>query len=82
MCILGVPTRYKNSEKLSSIDLLLSSRPKSFQSSPAVETGLSDLHKMTVIFMKTNFEKDKLRVAYFRNWNEFCNEHFTIQSIN
>ena len=82
MCILGVPTRYKNLEKPSFIDLLLYSRPNSFQSSSAVETGLSDPHKMTVIFMKTNFEKHKLRVAHFRNWNEFCNEHFTMQSVN
>ena len=41
-------TCYKDPEKTLSIDLLLTNRPKSFQNSSVVETGLSDFHKMTV----------------------------------
>ena len=56
---IKVPTCYKNPEKPSCIDLLLTKPPESFQNSSAVETGLSDFHKMTVTVMKTTFEKHK-----------------------
>ena len=79
--LIKVPTCYKNPEKPSSIDLLLTTRPKSFQNSSVVETGLSDFHKMTATVMKTIFEKRKPRVSYFRNWNEFCNEKFRTQLL-
>ena len=75
------PTCYKNPEKHSYIDLLLTNRPKSFQNSSVVETGLSNFHKMTVTVMKTTFEKLEPRVSYFRNWNEFCNEKFRTQLL-
>ena len=52
--------------------MLLTNRPKSFQSSSLVETSLSDFHKMAVTVMKTTFEKLKPRVTYTRNWNEFA----------
>ena len=79
--LIKVPTCYKNPEKPSCIDLLLTNRPKSFQNSSVVETGLSDFHKMAVTVMKTIFEKLKPRVSYFRNWNEFCNEKFRTQLL-
>ena len=79
--LIKVPTCYKNPEKPSCIDLILTNRPKSFQNSSAVETGLSDFHKMTLTVMKTTFEKLKPRVCYFRNWNEFCNEKFRAQLL-
>ena len=74
--LIKVPTCYKNPEKPSCIDLLLTNRPKSFQNSSVVKTGLSDFHKMTVTVMKNAFEKFKPRVSYFRNWDEFWNEKF------
>ena len=55
--LIKVPTCYKNPEKPSCIDLLLTNRPKSFQNSSVVETGLSDFHKMAVTVMKTTFGK-------------------------
>ena len=67
---------YKNPEKPSSIDLLLTNRPESFLGSSVVQTGLSDFHKMTVTVMKTNVEKFKPRVSFLRNWNEFYDEKF------
>ena len=63
-----------NPEKPSCIDLILTNRPKSFQNSSVVETGLSDFHKMTLTVMKTTFEKLKPRICYFRNWNQFFYE--------
>ena len=61
--------------------MLLTNRPKNLQSSSVVETGLSDLRKMIVTFMKTTFEKLKPRVTYFRKWNEFCNKKFRTQLL-
>ena len=79
--LINVPTFYKNPEKPSCIDLILTNRPKIFQNSSAVETELSDFHKMTLTVMKTTFEKLKPRICYFRKWNEFCNEKFRTQVL-
>ena len=72
-----VPTCYKNPEKPSCIDLLLTNLPTCFQ----VYDDLSDFHKMTVTVMKTTFEKLKPRVTYFRNWDKFCTENFKTQLL-
>ena len=45
-------TCFKNPEKPSCIDLIITNRPKSFQNSVTLETGLSDFHKMTLTVMK------------------------------
>ena len=45
-------TCYKNPSNPSCIDLVLTNRKKSFQSSHTIETGLSDFHKMVVTIMK------------------------------
>ena len=71
--LINRPTCYKTPEKPSCIDLLLTNRPKSFQNSSVVETGLSDFHKMAVTVMKTTFEKLKPKVSYFKKWNELYN---------
>ena len=68
-------------EKPSCIDLLLTNRHKSFQSSSVVKTGLSDFYMMTVTVMKNTFEKLKPRVIYFKDWNKFCNEKFRTQLL-
>ena len=41
------PTCFKNPNNTTCIDLILTNRPKSFQSSCVVETGISDFHKLT-----------------------------------
>ena len=50
-------TCYKNTNKPSCIDLILTNKYRSFQLSCVIETGLSDFHKMTVTVMKTFFKK-------------------------
>ena len=54
-----------NQETPSCIDLLLTNQPKNFQSSSAVETGLSDFNKKTVTVMKTTFKKLKTKGDLF-----------------
>ena len=72
--LICVPTCYKNPDNPSCIDLILTNSPGSFQSSCAIETGLSDFHKMTVTVMKTSFQKLKPRVIIYRDYDSFCNE--------
>ena len=50
-------TCFKNPSKLSCIDLIITNRPKSFQNSVTVETGLSDFYKMTLTVMKVFYKK-------------------------
>ena len=51
------PTCYKDAEKPSCIDLILTNCPRSFQNSCVLETGLSDFHKMVTTIMKTTLIK-------------------------
>ena len=55
-------TCYKNRENSSSIDLILTNNPLSFQNSCVIEIVLSDFHRMVVTVMKTSFERLKPRV--------------------
>ena len=43
------PTCYKNSENPTSINLMLTNVPRSFQSTCVAETGLSDFHFMALL---------------------------------
>ena len=60
-------TCYKNPNKPSCIDLILTNKLRSFQHSCVIETGLSDFHKMTVTVMKIFFEKLQPRVVSYRD---------------
>ena len=51
-------TYFKNTEKPSCIDLIITNRLECFQNSVTLETGLSDFHKMTLTVMKV-FTKNK-----------------------
>ena len=74
--LIKEPTCYKNPNKPSCIDLILTNKPRSFQHSCVIEIGLSDFHKMTVTVMKTFFEKLQPRVVKYRNYKHFENDKF------
>ena len=65
-------TCYKNLENPSSIDLILTNNPLSFQNSCVIETGLSDFHRMVVthenIFWKVKTKSYKLR--YYKSFEK------------
>ena len=61
-------TYFKDPENPSCIDLILTSNPCSFQTSWVIETGPSDLHNMTVIFMKNTFQKMKPKIILYRDY--------------
>ena len=76
-------TCYKNPEKPSCIDLILTNFPRSFQNSCVIETGLSDFHKMVTTVMKTTFRKMEPKVIKYGDYKFFCNDTFreSLQNI-
>ena len=70
------PTCYKNPDKPSCIDLVLTNRERLFQKTTVVETGLSDFHKMTVTILKTFFRKAPPKIVSYRDYKHFSQVHF------
>ena len=79
--IIKQPACFKNPKKLSCIDLILTNRPKSFQSTCVIETGLSDFHRMAVSALKMQFRKLPPKVITYRNFSNYDNANF-INSLN
>ena len=48
----------------------------------AVETGLSDFHKMTLTVMKVFYKKQKTNIVTYRNYKHFSNETFMFHAKN
>ena len=57
--LINEPTCYKNTNNPSSIDVILTNRPNSFQNSMAIETGLSDHHKIGLNSTQNVHKKDR-----------------------
>ena len=74
--MINKPTCYKNPDKPTCIDLILTNCPGSFQNSCVIETGLSDFHKMIVTVMKTSYRKIEPRVINYRDNKSFSSEGF------
>ena len=70
------PTCFKNPEKPRCIDLILTNRPKSFQTTSVIETGLSDFHRMTVSVLKMRFQKIPPRIISYRDFSNYHNANF------
>ena len=69
-------TWFKNHINPTCIDLITSSRPKSFQDSDVIKTGLSGFHKMSLTVMKMFYNKQKLKIIEYRKYKGFSNEAF------
>ena len=52
--LIKQPTQFKNPENP---DLIVTNKPRSFQSTCVIETGLSYFHRMTASVLKTHFRK-------------------------
>ena len=76
------PTCYKNPNKSTCIDLILTNVPCMFQSTCVLETGLSDFHLMTVTVMRKTFKKMHPRVINYRSYRDFSNETFRVSLKN
>ena len=59
---------FQNPENAYYTNLMLLSSSNSFQNSCAINTGLSDFHKITATILKIKFEKLKPRILHYRNY--------------
>ena len=66
----------RNPINLSRTDLILTNKPRSYQRSCVIETGLSDFHKMTATVIKAFFEKLQPRVMNYREYKYLKNNRF------
>ena len=55
---------------------MLTNKPKCFQNTCVLETGLSDFHKMTVTVLKMHFTKQKPKIITYRDYRMFSNVDF------
>ena len=55
--LIKEPTCFKNPLNPSSIDLILTNRPRSFQNSKIIETGISEHHKLTITVIRAHLKK-------------------------
>ena len=74
--IVKEPICFKNPENPSCIDLFLTNRPRCFQNTVAVETGISDFHKMVVTVLKVFYKKQKPKIIQYRKYDNFNNDLF------
>ena len=64
-------TCFKNPDNPSCRDLFLKNRPKCFQSTMTMETGILDFHKMVIIVLKIFYEKQKPKIIHYRDFKIF-----------
>ena len=73
---------FKNPNNPSCIDLFLTNRQQCFQQTHAIETGISDFHKMVVTVMKTHYKKQKPKTIQYRNYKHFHEQSFNFEVNN
>ena len=75
-CLVKEKTCFKNIHNPSCIDLILTNKPRYFQNTCVIETGLSDFHKLTLTIMKSEFIKQLPKIMHYRNYKYFDNTKF------
>ena len=70
------PTCFKNPEKPTTIDNILTNHPSRFQQSGVYETGLSDFYRLTLTVLKVYHSKQNPKTIQYRDCKNFTNEHF------
>ena len=74
--LISTPTCFKSIENPSCIDLILTNKPRSFQKSSVLETGLSDFHLLTFTILKTHFRKKPPQIVKYRDFRKYSIEGF------
>ena len=80
--LLDKPACYNNPTNPSCVDVILTSRPRSFQNSFTFETKLSDFYKMMLTVPNSSFAKQKPKVKNYCNYKFFNNTLFRDQVFN
>ena len=60
----------------SSLDVILTNRPRSFQKTAIVETGTSDWHSMVLTFLRSHFQRYPPKKITYRNFKNFDEKLF------
>ena len=74
--LIKQPTCFENPENPSCIDLILTNKPRSFQTKYVIETGLSDFHRVTISVLKIHFRKLPPKIINYRDFKKFDDERF------
>ena len=74
--MINKPTCFKNPDRPSCIDLILTNCSRNFQNFCAIETGLSDFHKLVATILKTVYKKSKPKMITYRSYKSFNNDGF------
>ena len=69
-------TCFKNPNKPSCIALIVTNRPKCFQNSMVIETGLSHFHKICITVTKRYYSKQKISIIHYLKFKDFNNVAF------
>ena len=64
-----------NSDK-STIHLILTNKPSSFQKTMTTETGLGDFDKLVSTFFKSHYSRLKAKIVFYRNYKNFNNSKY------
>ena len=75
------PTCFKNVPNPSTIDLILTNRERRFHNSIAIETGLSDHHKLTITVLKSSFQKQVPITILYRDYKNFNHSVFRTELV-
>ena len=63
------------------MDFLLTNRPKCFQSTMTMETGISGFHKTVITILNFFYKKQKQKIIHYRNYKNF-NANLFKQELN
>ena len=63
------------------IDIILTNRPRSFKNSVAIETGLSDHHKIIVTVLKCHFVCIQPKTIQYKDYHHFSLDAFIADLI-
>ena len=69
-------TCFRNPEKPTTIDHILTNHPKSFQHSGVYETGLSGFNRLTLTVLKVFHSKQNPKTIQYRDYKNFDNKRF------
>ena len=78
----------KNPDNPTSIDVMLTNRKNCFENSIAIETGLSDHHRMTISVLKVHHKKRLPVIKYYRCYKNLnmitfrSNLKYSLQTFN
>ena len=79
--LINEPTCYKNVDKPTSIDHILTNHARCFQYSGIYETSFSDFHKLTFTVLKMFYAKQKPRIIKYQDYKNFDNIIFRMDLL-